>query len=223
MLLAIDTCGDLGSAVLADVTPAGMEVRAEADLVGKTYSALLIPTIWELLEAAGARIEQMQVLVVVNGPGSFTGVRVGVSAIKGLAEAAGLQVIAVSRLELLARRSEPGLTCAVLDAGRGEFYAGLYDSGMRVREALVSSDQLRELLVESGARLVICEERLEEKLSAFAPELVNAPTAVDAARAGAERLTAGIFDDVVLLDGNYLRRSDAEIFAKKATPEPAAK
>jgi tRNA threonylcarbamoyladenosine biosynthesis protein TsaB len=220
MLLAMDTCGDVGSAALVRLGGDGVETVAAADLVGKTYSALLIPTIWELLEAADTTIQQIEAMVVVSGPGSFTGMRVGLSAAKGLAEAAGLPVIAVSRLAVLARQSSTEHVCAVLDAGRGEVYAGEYRRGVRVREALVTPDQLGDWLAD-GARLVVCEERVLDRLAGFHPERVPAPTAAAAARAGAERFAAGDFDDVTLLDANYLRRSDAEIFGRKATADAA--
>src|SRR5271170_7782185 len=129
MLLAIDTCGVLGAVAV------GSPIEAEEphphswlrELAGKTYSELLHSTVADLLREAGARIEQLSGVVVVNGPGSFTGIRIGLSAAKGLAEALAIPIIAVSRLELLARKA-PGSAAAVLDAGRGEFFVGFYRS-----------------------------------------------------------------------------------------------
>lgn len=222
MLLAIDTCGDPGTVALARLTMDGVELGVQTELAGKTYSALLVPAIWQLLERMQVTLAEVRALVVVHGPGSFTGVRVGMSAAKGLAEAAGKPLIAISRLELLARKREAPVVCAALDAGRGEFYAGVYRSSAKERERLVNLEELDSLLAESHARLVICEERVEERLGTRSWERVPPPTAMDAAAVGAERLAAGTFDDIALLDANYLRRSDAEIFARKpaALPTP---
>ncbi len=86
-----------------------------------------------------SRSIELRGVVVVHGPGSFTGIRIGVSAAKGLAEGLGIPVIALSRLELLARQSPEGSAVAVLDAGRGEFYAGFYREGICETEALIDA------------------------------------------------------------------------------------
>src|ERR1700754_4053108 len=98
MLLGIDTCGSTGTIALARREDMQLAVLDEAELAGKTYSALLLPRIRELLEKHRIDLQQLEAIIIVNGPGSFTGVRVGLSAVKGLADALKLPVIAVSRL-----------------------------------------------------------------------------------------------------------------------------
>jgi tRNA threonylcarbamoyladenosine biosynthesis protein TsaB len=219
LLLGIDTCGSTGSvalvrAGLADNTAElGAEVLAAAELPGKTYSALLILTIRELLNQTQLRLENVAALVVVNGPGSFTGVRVGVSAAKGLAEALGLPVVAISRLAVLAANAGDSPVCAALDAGRGELYVRLSGTGLEPREALLRPGEVLEV-IEPGMMLLVCEESAALALKAANPVVLNAPSAVDAVRLAFPRVMAQDFDDVALLDGNYLRRSDAEIFSK---------
>jgi tRNA threonylcarbamoyladenosine biosynthesis protein TsaB len=157
-------------------------------------------------------LQQLKAIIVVNGPGSFTGVRVGLSAVKGLAEALHTPVIAVSRLAVLAWKAH--LPYAVLDAGRGEFYFGAYADG--AREALSSPDEIRSA-ASSITELAVCEEKAA---SAFPEAHITAPPkAADALDVAIPRLLAGDFDDVSTLDGNYLRRSDAELFAR---PKPDA-
>ncbi len=78
-------------------------------LEGRTYSATLVAAVEELLAGQGIRLTGIGCIVVVNGPGSFTGVRVGLSAAKGLAEGAGIPIVAISRLEVLAQKA--GVSC----------------------------------------------------------------------------------------------------------------
>ena len=105
LLLAIDTCGPSGSVALGRIPGRDVEVLGQIELAGRTYSATLVSAIAELLQSAGAKLDDLDGIVVVNGPGSFTGVRVGVSAVKGLAEGRDIPVVALSRLEVLARKS----------------------------------------------------------------------------------------------------------------------
>src|SRR5215813_9056450 len=114
MLLAIDTCGSTGSITLARREGEHISVLGMVELAGKTYSAMLVPRLRELLETFQVSWQQIEAIVVVNGPGSFTGVRVGVSAAKGLAEVFSTPVIAVSRLRVLAHKAHT--QCAALDA-----------------------------------------------------------------------------------------------------------
>lgn len=221
LLLGIDTCGAIGSVALVRAATDGgrdhrLEVLGSAELPGKTYSSLLVLTVKDLLERAQCRLGELTTLVVVNGPGSFTGVRVGVSAAKGLAEATGIPVVAVSRLAVLAAKAADGPVCAALDAGRGELYARFSASGSPPHEALLRPGELLDA-IEPGTRLLVCEGSLAGVLATVAPELVEVPTAADAVRLAFARVIAREFDDVAGLDGNYLRRSDAEIFSKAKT------
>ena len=101
LLLAIDTCGPSGSVALGRIPGRDLEIYGQTELAGRTYSATLIAAVAELLDGAGRELRDVDGIVVVNGPGSFTGVRVGVSAAKGLAQGAEIPVAALSRLEVL--------------------------------------------------------------------------------------------------------------------------
>lgn len=206
MLLGIDTCGSTGTIALAQREGDQLTVLGTAELANKTYDALLVPRLRALLETHHISLQEMEAIVIVNGPGSFTGVRVGVSAVKGLAEAMSIPVIAVSRLKVLAQKAQRPY--AALDAGRGEFYFGDYADGHH--EALISVEELRA--AASVSELSICEE----KAAAAFPEarMVDQPTAADALAVALPRLLAKDFNDLAALDGNYLRRSDAELFAR---------
>jgi tRNA threonylcarbamoyladenosine biosynthesis protein TsaB len=219
-VLLLHTCGAEGSAALAD-SLREEPVAAMARMPGRTASERLVAVVRELMEEAGWRLAELGALVVVSGPGSFTGVRVGLSAAKGLSEALGVPVVAVSRLALLAAAARPvaGDVCAVLDAGRGEYYCGQYRAGECVAETLVEFDDALTLARRAGA-VITCEAKVAEVFAAVTPrgllDLVGEPTAADALPIAWKRIEQGMFDDPVTLDANYLRRTDAEIFAKKA-------
>jgi tRNA threonylcarbamoyladenosine biosynthesis protein TsaB len=212
-LLLIDTCGSEGTVALAE---ADRVVRSET-LPGRSASERLVPVVREMMTAAGWRLGELAALVVVHGPGSFTGVRVGLSAAKGLSEAGGVGLIAVSRLALLAAAAGDvaGDVCALLDAGRGEFYCGVYAGRRCVREALLTAEEVAAAAAGAAA-VVVCEERVAEALGAFLPRIMREPRAEDAVPFAVERVGAGEFDDAATLDANYLRRTDAEIFSKTA-------
>lgn len=221
-ILAIDTCGPSGSVALGRIAGRDLEIIGQMELAGKTYSATLVAAVAELLRAAGTELRALGGIVVVNGPGSFTGVRVGLSAVKGLAEGTGIPVVALSRLEILSRKS--GAPSAALDAHRGEVYLRLERLGTGSAEFLAGPGELAAI-DPASVRVAVCDEGAAAILTAAWPgtQLVRAvaPLAADAFRLGEARLTAGIFADLALLDGHYLRRSDAEIFGVESTHEPA--
>jgi tRNA threonylcarbamoyladenosine biosynthesis protein TsaB len=216
-ILLIHTAGGEGSVALADTEAAGALVATEV-LPGRTSSERLVPAVRRLMEGLGWRLGELAAVVVVHGPGSFTGVRVGVSAAKGLSEAGGMRLIAVSRLALLAAAVDGGggPVHAVLDAGRGEFYCGEYVGRRCLREALMKGEDV--LAAAAGGIVVVCEAKVAEGLGALGlgVRVVEEPLAGDALLLALGRIAAGEFDDAATLDANYLRRSDAEIFAKPA-------
>src|SRR5882762_7629060 len=136
LLLGVDTSGKIGSLALARVTAAGslLEIVEEVALAGGTFSAQLVPQIASLLEKHGSGKGDLAGFAVVSGPGSFTGLRVGLAAIKALAEILSTPIAAVSLLEAVARSgADENRVFSVLEAGRGDFYVGDYGVGQAVR------------------------------------------------------------------------------------------
>ena len=221
-LLLIDTCGATGSLALADST----RPLAGATLPGRSAAERLVPTIQALVAGSGLSLGQLDAVAVVHGPGSFTGERVGLSAAKGLCHALNLPLVAISRLAVLARLSGASPAApvrALLDAGRGEFYSGLYANGLCLHESLLTRDQLLAELGREEAQLVVCEQIVAQSLAELVPQLVAEPTAISALPLALARIQQRAFDDPASIDANYLRRSDAEIFAKPiaaAAPQP---
>jgi len=219
-ILAIDTCGPTGSVALARLAGRDVEILGQTELAG-TYSATLVAAVAELLQSAGVELQKLGGIIVVNGPGSFTGVRVGLSAVKGLAEGAEIPVVALSRLEVLSRKS--GVPSSALNAHRGEVFLRLEQIGSKPVEILAGP---RELVVIDPApvRVAVCDDEAAAVLAAAWPgaQLVRVPppVAADALRLGEARLIAGAVIDLALLDGHYLRRSDAEIFGAEVEAKP---
>src|SRR5438445_1935414 len=142
LLLAADTSGKHGSIALARLPQQStshqnskqIEVIETVPLAGGTFSAQLVPQIAALLAKHSFHKEDIGAFAVASGPGSFTGLRVGLAAVKALAEVLSKPVAAVSRLEALASASKSqGNVIAALDAGRGEVYAGQYEVRQRAR------------------------------------------------------------------------------------------
>ena len=213
-LLMIHTAGREGSLALADTSLSHPEVASEV-LPGRSSSEMLVPAVRRMMISRYWKLDQLAAIVVVHGPGSFTGVRVGVSAAKGFGEAARVPLIAVSRLTLLAgaMRNEERVHVA-LDAGRGELYYGEYVGRQRMRESLVSREEA--IAAAAGGVVVVCEAGVAEALVQLNPVVVGEPSAADTLSFAMERIAAKDFEDTALLDANYLRRTDAEIFAKPA-------
>lgn len=218
-ILLIDTCAETGSVALAD-TQLPVPKVVSAVLPGRSASERLIGAIRELTAGADVALGGLGAIAVVNGPGSFTGVRVGVSAAKGLSEALGVPVMAISRLAVLAEASGPGQVLTALDAGRGEFYCGVYDDQRCQQEALLSRSELLVIAADC-VRVVVCEPQVAERLRELSPVMVPAPTAESALPIAIRRVAGGDFGDVTTLDANYLRRTDAEIFAKRTAARMA--
>lgn len=209
-MLLIDTCGAQGTVALVE----DGKVVARETMPGRSASERLVAVVRSALKSAGWRLKELAAVGVVHGPGSFTGVRVGVSAAKGFCEAAGVPLVAVSRLQVLAGKGDAakGEVVALLDAGRAEVFAGVYRGGICVREELIS---VEKALKFDGISTVICEEKLVLGLAGLRPKVVSEVAAWDALDIVRGRVERGEFDDVGTLDANYLRRTDWEIQEKE--------
>jgi tRNA threonylcarbamoyladenosine biosynthesis protein TsaB len=225
-ILAIDTSGQSGGITLAEADAGSFRLIESAAIAGGTFSAQLIPTLAALLKKHGYGVKDLGGFVAASGPGSFTGLRVGLSAIKGLAETLHKPIATVSVLEALASLAQqPGKIAVAIDAGRKEVFFGLYETSaensdrtllMRREQLLTQQDFLVTLATERPAVIITSDAALAELSSPShsAVMLVTPPGSEDIARIGANKLLAGETVSVEALDANYLRRSDAEIFFK---------
>jgi tRNA threonylcarbamoyladenosine biosynthesis protein TsaB len=217
LLLGIDTCGPSGSVALGRLDGAEVSLLGQIELEGRSYSSTLVAAVGEVLLRSGVGMKDLGGIVAVNGPGSFTGVRVGLSTVKGLAEAAQIPVVAISRLEVLAAKS--GVPCAAIDAHRQELFLRLAGPGIEARELLAGAEELAAVQ-PTPSRIAVCDDAAASLLAANWPGAEQvwtpAPTAADALALCGLRFAEGDLADVASLDGHYLRRSDAEIFGEAA-------
>ena len=222
LLLAADTSGKGGSIALADCDDQGdCHVKEVVPLLGGTFSAQLVPQIAALLSKHGLARSDIGGFAVASGPGSFTGLRVGLAAIKALAEVLRKPIAAVSLLEAIAdESSRKGQILSAIDAGRGEIFAGRYEIlPSRPIPRLLSEELMRIDLVcaMAPAELVVTpDDQLAEVLRAKGArvELVPQPRSDVIARLGGRKIRAGITVPPEELTANYIRRSDAEISVK---------
>ena len=121
-------------------------------------------------------------------------------------------MVAMSRLELVARAEATEVVVALLDGGRGEFYCGVYRGGVKDWERLVGREDALKAM-EMGAA-VTCEARVVEALGDRV-KLIEEPGGAEMLVLVEERMRAGVWSDVATADANYLRRTDAEIAAEK--------
>jgi tRNA threonylcarbamoyladenosine biosynthesis protein TsaB len=202
-ILAIDTTAEFGSIALA-----GEEVLLHAP---DGFGGIIFHEIERLLERLNIRLDEVEAFAAAAGPGSFTGVRIGLACVKGLAEATGRKAFAISNLAALARFASSHMRIPVIDARRGEVYAAAYDKDgeLLMPETVCPFPALLERLPKGPV------EFIAQNFAPFDPT-TQAPQAIAAmiARMAEERLGAGESGDPASLDANYVRRSDAELLFK---------
>jgi tRNA threonylcarbamoyladenosine biosynthesis protein TsaB len=201
-LLLLDTCGERASLA---VVRSG-RVVVERLLEERAASGALLGAIREALGSAGVELGALAAIGVVNGPGSFTGVRVGVAMAKGLCEALSVRLAAVSRLAVLAEAAGLRDGFAALSAGRDQVYVREVGAERNGVEWMMSAEALRGLA--SGREVVYAEERfvglLGEGVGGRRVELF-----ASRALGPVERCLAAGGSDLALVDANYVRPEEA--------------
>jgi len=224
LILGIDTSGKSGGITLAEGDAKSFRAVGSRPIEGGTFSAQLVPTIAALLEQHRRTAQDLGGFAAASGPGSFTGLRVGLSAVKGLAEVLNKPIATVSLLEALAISSgRQGRIAAALDAGRSEIFWGVYqvsaDNGHKISEELLSREEfLRHLGSSETDFVIVGDVALGDLASAVTDkarlQLAPRPGSEVIAQIGLRKILSGETVSVETLDANYIRRSDAEIFAK---------
>ncbi len=193
------------------------EVLEVVLLEGGTFSAQLVPQIASLLSKHGFNKKDVDVFAVASGPGSFTGLRVGLAAIKALAEILGKPIVAVSLLEAVAASASGAKkVLAALDAGRREVYAGEYEGATKMLSERLLTRQ--EMLAAADHHKIITPD---PGLAGFARAAgaavieIERPQSDTIARLAWHKLRNKETISAEVLDANYIRRSDAEILSRK--------
>jgi tRNA threonylcarbamoyladenosine biosynthesis protein TsaB len=221
LILSIDTSGRQGALALARGALGSFAVLETVPLAGGMYSASLLPELVALLARQQLHKGDLEGFAVVSGPGSFTGLRVGLAAVKGLAEILGKPIAAVSMLEAISvQTNRDGSVIAALDAGRKEIFAGEYTmhggDATLVCESLLTQAQFSALLdANRGAELVTPDMDVAElAVGHLQVKQIDRPSAGEIARLGFHQLESGLAVAPEALEANYLRRSDAELFTR---------
>lgn len=244
LFLVVDTAGSSGGVLLArwdrdshdlavlqdgmQISQDGMQILGASDLQPRAFSVQMIPAIEGLLQASELRLADVDVFAVVSGPGSFTGLRVGLSVVKAMAEATGKPILLLSHLAILASmavrlyppESANSLVHGVLGAGRGELYHGIYRNAgkTRVGEYFQTFDTLAASIQSEPGLVVASEQAVLHALDAkgiLAREIPPA-TVRDAVPLAVVAWQAGDLHDSASVDANYLRRSDSVVVARSS-------
>jgi tRNA threonylcarbamoyl adenosine modification protein YeaZ len=215
MILAIDASTDNASLALVQDSKLLAEANWHCE---QNHSVELLPHLARLLDEAKADVKSISAVMVARGPGSFNGLRVGISTAKGLAFSLGVPLIGVSSLEVVAYEyADSGLpVCPVSNAGRGEIAAAIYQKKDNKWSQLVAEHitTVDALCAGISAKTIFCGElvsqiagELKKKLKEKAVIAATVPPRARLlAELGKRRLDAGDYDDAATLQPLYLRR-----------------
>ncbi len=212
MILALDTTSEFGSLALTEGDAVVEEILLHSP---EGFGQILFQHVGQLLERHGVTVDAVDCFAAASGPGSFTGVRIGLAAVKGLAEAAGKRVVAVSNLRALAFCGSAPLRAVVLDARRGEVYGAVYNERLEAveQEAVMKFPEWLQTLPAGGFEFVSSDFSPFQSHVDPAVPVVAAPRALASAigRIAWRDFKAGRAQDPMNIDANYVRRSDAEL------------
>ena len=240
LLLAVDTSGKNGSFALLRTTtlkpkeglngaPTNdlttecptFEVLELVPLAGRMYSAQLIPELQNALKRQDLSVNDIDAYVVASGPGSFTGLRVGLSTVKALSEVLHKPIAAVSVLEAAARLVQrKGNVIVALDAGRKQAFVGDYELDdqfkvLQAKESLVAFEQFFASLKNMESTSFSPDQSVRDAAAAHGVTIAESltPKADIFAYIGYEKIIAGQTTPAEVLEANYIRASDAELFS----------
>lgn len=225
-ILAIDTSGPILSVALD--APGGTRL-AERD-AGTRHSELLMELVDSLFTEAGIKSEDLKLAACMKGPGSFTGLRIGYAAAKGLSLALGIPFAAVPTLDCMARRllTRPGIVLPAIDAKKKRFYAALYRDGKRLGPYLDAEPENIARVIEDerlnrGEKVILTGPGAETLYSLLAKNTESIEIDPLFRGGNSANLLEIIRENSILYTENdysgpiYLRKSDAELAAKHKT------
>lgn len=222
-ILALETATLAGGAAIVDDNSGLIgEVRIDVKIA---HSERLMPSVEWLLKSSGLAIEEIDAFAVSIGPGSFTGLRIGLSTVKGFAYATGKPIVPVPTLDVFARALPfcSHTICPLLDARKSEVYAALYRwEGGHCNKIMpeVAIDpgellrQIKETVVLTGDGTETYRELIVNILkdnAIFAPASKMSPSAAAVAEIAIEKIKEGVTADPVSLTPFYIRKSEAEV------------
>jgi len=230
ILLALDTSDARGSVALLRDEQILQTITHDT---AEDYSSWVLPAVERLLAANRLKMQDVEVYAVSAGPGSFTGLRIGLTSVKAWSEVYGGRIAAVSRLEAIASQAQAKseFIAAFFDAQREQIFGGLFrregSNLQRVEdEMVIAPDGFLQWVTERATGVTVAWVSMDpEKLTRLAPwrahadrgeaiQLSSHVLAPAIGRIGLQRAKEGHLIDALTLDAQYVRRSDAELFWK---------
>lgn len=225
-ILAVDTSSKICAVAILEDNKVIDEIKLDN---GKTHSENLMPIIKEILDKNDLTLKDMNLIAVSVGPGSFTGIRIGIATIKPMAEVYNLPVASVTSLETLARNienKEKDFTIiSVIDARNNQVYAGFFDTEYNLKEDEIAED-IDEVLKKAGKYskiifvgdgAIIHKEKIEENLKdrniIFTKE--NNQSAINTGKIGYKKFLEKNLKNADTILPIYLRKSQAERLKNK--------
>ena len=218
---ALDSTAVTASAAVADIDGDG-KIKTYSLFTVKnrmTHSETLLPMLDSAIKQYGASINDIELFAVSAGPGSFTGVRIGVATVKGLATPYNVPCAGVSTLEALACNLPEGRVCALMDARRNQYYAALFKDGKRITNDEALSAEEVYALINDGNETLICGDGaltfkanncpLDEKIIVAPPACCD-QNALSVALCGYRAFRNGYAVGAAELKPVYLRMPQAE-------------
>ncbi len=214
---------------------AGIAVSNGKNLLGEvmintqnTHSEKLMPMVAQLLRDLQMSVQQIEAVAVTCGPGSFTGLRIGMATAKGIVQGGNKKLIAIPTLDTLAQNLNhyPGIICPIMNAQKKQVYTAIYKSGESGMERLsdyqaIEADKLAEQLLELGEPVWFTGDGVDAFAEVFRTKLGKncrladgntvLPRAGALAMLAAERAEQGQFDDLYQAELIYIRKSEAEV------------
>lgn len=222
-ILSVDSTAQTGSVAIVE----NGKISALYTLEAQTHSTTLLPMIESVMNSLGLSVTDMDLFAVSNGPGSFTGIRIGVAAVKGLAFRDNIPCVSVSSLEAMAYHfvGLNGIVCPVINARRSQVYTALFRVSDGIVSRLTEDDivlipEMDAMLADFDCPIYFTGDAAENVYQAvthrnkqLAPTLLSRPTAYGTA-AAAEKIFTESADKFIFteaaLSPSYLRKTQAE-------------
>ena len=226
IVLALETATTTGGIAIVKDTSLIGEIRTNVKIA---HSERLMGSVDWLLKTSDISVNEISAFAISIGPGSFTGLRIGLCTVKGLAYATDKPVIPVPTLDAFARSLHlcPYSLCPMLDARKNEVYTGLYKwkDGVCIKviperavNPVVFLKEIKEPTVFAGDGATTYRKLIKDMLkdnALFVPPTRMSPSAVTVAEIAIEKIRSGFASDPLTLTPFYIRQSEAEVHFKK--------
>lgn len=223
-ILAIESSGSAASAAVFCDDKLESEIFMDHKL---QHSVVILPLVQQALKAVEISMEDIDAVAVSGGPGSFTGLRIGVAAAKGLAQGISAKFIGISSLDAMAFQQNGfnGIICPIMDALRDNVYTCLYTyeggelfklwdyDALHIDMLLEKLEQRSENVIFCGDAVRLHKQLIQQRLgkrASFAKSSMNMPRASSIAELAYKRICDNIEDDIYTYSPVYIRKSQAE-------------